>query len=286
MLDRALVLGAGGHAAIAWEIGVIVGLSDVGVDVRTADLFVGTSAGSVVAAQLNAGLSLEELFLRQTDATLQASEPTPPVDFQRWRAELLRAKQAGGSAPEFLRQVGMLRSTVPATAEFDRRRIIASRLPVHTWPQKKLLIAAVDVQSGARKVFDTGSNVELIDAVTASCAVAGIWPAVSIQGRPYIDGGFYSIDNADLAANVRGVLILTFPTRVPPLCVITLEQALETLLRGGSTVEVVHPDEASEAAFASVGGNFLDPTIRRSAALAGREQGRALAGRLVSFWSS
>lgn len=284
MLDRALVLGAGGHAAIAWEIGVIVGLSDVGVDLRNADLFVGTSAGSVVAAQLNAGLPLEELFRRQTDPALQTSEPTPPVDFRRWRADLLRAKQAGGSAPEFLRQVGTIRSTTPATAEFDRRRIIVSRLPVHTWPQKKLLIAAVDVQSGTREVFDAGSNVELTDAVMASGAVAGIWPAVSIHGRRYVDGGFYSIDNADLAANARRVLILTFPVRVPPLCVVTLDQTLETLRRGGCAVEVVHPDEASEAAFASVGGNFLDPAVRRSAALAGREQGRALAGRLASFW--
>jgi NTE family protein len=47
---RALVLGAGGNAAIAWEVGVLAGLLDVGIDVRTADVVIGTSAGSVVGA--------------------------------------------------------------------------------------------------------------------------------------------------------------------------------------------------------------------------------------------
>ena len=77
---RALVLGAGGNAAIAWELGIIAGLSDTGVEVCGADVFIGTSAGAVVAAQIIGGVALEELFARQVDSTKQALEPMPPVD--------------------------------------------------------------------------------------------------------------------------------------------------------------------------------------------------------------
>jgi NTE family protein len=81
LLRRAVVLGAGGTAAIAWEIGVLAGLAEAGIDVQTADLFVGTSAGSVVAAQITSGRSLEELFQYQVDPLLQVQELAPPLDF-------------------------------------------------------------------------------------------------------------------------------------------------------------------------------------------------------------
>jgi NTE family protein len=73
------------------------------------------------------------------------------------------------------------------------------------------------------------------------------------------------------------VLILTLPARVPQLSVASLGTAVDMLRRGGARVEVVHPDEASQAAFASVGGNLLDPSVREAAARAGREQGRRAA---------
>jgi NTE family protein len=285
MTRRALVLGAGGHAAIAWEIGVITGMADAGIDVRDADLFVGTSAGSVVAAQITSGFALEELFQRQVDPSLQINEPAPPVDFTRWRANLMRAKEGAGSATEFLRRVGSLTPVAPMESQFERRNMIASRLPVRTWPEQRLLIVAVDADSGERCVFERTNDIQFIDAVAASGAVAGIWPAVPVEGRRYIDGGFYSIDNADLAVGSDRVLILTLPARVPPLCVASLDAALETLQGHGAWVEVVHPDEASQAAFASVGGNVLDPAVREQAARAGREQGRTVAPlRVAALW--
>jgi NTE family protein len=61
----ALVLGAGGHAAIAWETGVLAGLADAGVHVCDADVIVGTSAGSLVGAQITSDLTLEALFQRR-----------------------------------------------------------------------------------------------------------------------------------------------------------------------------------------------------------------------------
>ena len=67
MTSTALVLGAGGVTGIAWELGILKGLADEGVDLSTADLVIGTSAGSVVGAQVTGGRSLEELYATQLE---------------------------------------------------------------------------------------------------------------------------------------------------------------------------------------------------------------------------
>jgi NTE family protein len=264
---------------------LIVGAADAGIDVRDADLFVGTSAGAVVAAQVTSGLPPEALFQQQVDPDRQVDELTPPVDFNQMRADLAAAKDGSGGPIEVLRRIGTLALAASTVSEFERRQVIASRLPVPTWPEQRLLVVAVDTERAGRHVFDRTSGPDLVDAVAASCAVPGVWPPVTISGRRYIDGGVYSTDNADLATGSDLVLMLTLPPRVPPIAVVTADATLETLRRSGARVEVVHPDEATEAAFASVGGNLLDPSVRAQAARAGREQGRSLAGtHIVALW--
>ena len=282
MGQRALVLGAGGYAAIAWELGVVTGVADAGVDVRDADLIVGTSAGARVGALMAGGLTLEVLFQRQVDPHLQMKESAPSLDFTRWRADFMRAREGPGDAIAVLKRFGALALRTPLDLQEARRNMIAAALPSHTWPERRLLIVAVDVETGERRAFDRTSGVDLVDAVAASGAVPGIWPAVTLGGRRYMDGGMYSIDNADLAVGCDRVLILTLPARVPPLCVESLNAAADKLRRGGAQVDVVHPDERSQAAFASVGGNLLDPSVREPAARAGREQGRQVVAGLIT----
>ncbi|WP_406505942.1 hypothetical protein [Streptomyces sp. NBC_01602] len=66
MADIALVLGAGGVTGSAWETGILYGLAEAGVDLSTAGLIIGSSAGAVVGAQLASGLlGLPELYARQ-----------------------------------------------------------------------------------------------------------------------------------------------------------------------------------------------------------------------------
>lgn len=193
----------------------------------------------------------------------------------------MRAKEGPGDAIAVLKRFGALALQTPLDLQEARRNMIAGALPSHTWPERRLLIVAVDVETGARRAFDRTSGVDLVDAVAASGAVPGIWPAVTLSGRRYMDGGMYSIDNADLAVGCDRVLILTLPARVPPLCVESLNAAVDKLRRGGAHVDVIHPDEASQAAFASVGGNLLDPSVREPAARAGREQGRRTPAELI-----
>jgi NTE family protein len=139
-------------------------MADAGVDVRNADVIVGTSAGALVGVQVASDLTLEELFERQVDPQLQTKEIPPPVDFTRWRADFLRATE-GTSDAEVLERFGALARQTPTETQAARRDMIAARLPVHAWPERGLLIVAVDVDSGERRAFDRSSGVDLVDAV-------------------------------------------------------------------------------------------------------------------------
>ena len=67
MGERALVLGGGGVIGIAWECGLVEGLRDGGIDVRRADVVVGTSAGSVVGTWVASGRDPGDLARRQLE---------------------------------------------------------------------------------------------------------------------------------------------------------------------------------------------------------------------------
>ncbi|HEX3111207.1 MAG TPA: patatin-like phospholipase family protein, partial [Thermoanaerobaculia bacterium] len=217
------------------------------------------------------------LFREQADPKPDTSESGAGIDFNQWRAAFARAREGASEPRDMLRRFGVLGLTARTEAESERRKIVASRLPTDAWPEQRLLIAAVEAETGERHAFERGEGVGLIDAVAASCAVPGLRPLATIGGSHYMDGGVYSIDNADLAAGCDRVVVVTLRARVPPLCVVPLGAAVDALRRGGSEVVVIQPDEASEAAFATVGGNVLDPAVRRAAALAGLEQGRSQA---------
>jgi NTE family protein len=273
-MRHALVLGGGGVAGIAWITGLLVGLADSGQDVISADLIVGTSAGATVGAQLGSGLGLEELYTRQIDPALQAAEIMVDTDLESFRSQIEAAVHDADSVPEMRRAIGRWALAASTVSEPERRAVIESRLPSHAWPARSLKIVAVDAESGEPRVFEEDSGVNVVDAVTASCAVPGVWPPATIDGRRYVDGGVRSIANADYAAGASRVLVILplgseelFPTERP------VAETVEQLRTGGSQVAIVEPDEASLAA---IGSSPLDPSTRRPAAEAGRAQGRAL----------
>jgi NTE family protein len=270
--DRALVLGGGGVAGIAWMTGLLAGLADAGQDVTEADLLVGTSAGSVVAAQVGSGLSLDALFARQTEPALQAREIPVELDMQKFAAEFGALLTGVTSAQDAQRRMGAYALAAKTVPEAERLAAVGSRLPSPEWPSRRLLLVAVDAETGETRVFDRQSGVDLVDAVAASCAVPGIWPPVTIGGRRYVDGGVRSSDNADLAAGHARIVVISplgldppFPSPMP------LQTVVEQLRSEGSAVTVITPDEASVAA---IGTNPLDPATRIPAAQAGRAQGR------------
>jgi NTE family protein len=158
---------------------------------------------------------------------------------------------------------------------------------METWPEQNVLIVTVNADTGVRCAFDRNSGIDLVDAVIASTASFG-WPPTLFQGQHYIDGGFYSSDNADLATGFDRVMILALqpgPLGVPSMSLVKLDAAVNTLRRRGAQVEVINPDEGTLAALASAGG-VMNPAISAPAARAGRLQGgRIVSERVSSFWN-
>jgi NTE family protein len=280
-----LVLAAGGVVGEAWMTGVLRGLTEsTGIDFRGCDYFVGTSAGSIVAASLAAG-----------------REPRGPTG----RAPHQEAADGGGSrsplAGAVARGMGTLAAPLarPALAASApggalARRAIFSRVPegrrpltqlrneVERWGARfdgRLRICALDVASGRRVVFgEPGApTAEVGQAVEASCAVPGVFRPVVIGGRTYVDGGAWSITNLDAAPADRDTHVLCLTVtggRVDASAAGLLRAAtrpavaVETaaLRRRGAHVKVIAPDTG-------LGSNLLDPRGADAALHAGHAQG-------------
>lgn len=275
MERRALVLGSGGNAAYAWEVSLLAGMAEAGVDLCGVDLFIGTSAGARVAVELANGVSLSDLLETQL-APKPQTESTPRIDLQQWREAVVSAREGIADQREILRRMGRLALSTAPQPQAARRESLAALLSSNTWPSRKLRLVAVEAETGVRTAFDATSGIELLDAVLASSAVAGIYAPVPFRGRHYFDGGFYSTENADLAVGCERVLILALRAGRSPLGVVSLREQMEILRRGGAAVRVIHPDESAEAAVSAVNGNVLDPSVAAPAARAGRAQGRRL----------
>src|SRR5438552_5714984 len=274
MGGQALVLGGGGIAGIAWTTGLLVGLASHGQDLTGADLVVGTSAGAAVAAQVTSGVGLDELFARQADPARQAPEIPADIDFEKFAADFGSAFTGATTPADVRRAVGQLAVKAETVSEAERRAVIAARLPVHDWPEQRVVIVAVDAETGEPRRFDRASGVSLVDAVAASCAVPGVWPPVTIDGRRYVDGGVRSAENADYAAGASRITVVAPLGAESPLpAEKPLLEVLAELRAAGAEVALITPDEASVAA---VGENPLDPSTRTPAAEAGRAQGAAL----------
>lgn len=295
--ERALVLGGGGSTGNAWLIGVIAGLYDARLDVTTADLTIGTSAGSTAAAQI-AGATPTELLAAILAATPQ--QRTGPVGSDRGRAPVRSAADhmdrtskiiaAAEDPADMRRRIGAAALDLDAASDGSMQRqqqtrwraTVAARLPSQHWPQRTILITAVDAHTGEPVVFDRHSGVDLADAVAASCS-SGF--AYRIGDDRYIDGGYRSnAENADLAAGYARVLVLSpfgGRTRTPVEWGMHLATQIEGLRAGGSRVQTVFPDSNSEHMF---GANAMDLALRPPAARAGYNQGRALAEQLTEFW--
>jgi NTE family protein len=278
MTRRALVLGAGGEAGIAWEVGLLAGLAGRGVDLTAADLVVGTSAGAGVAARINSGVTLAELYetqLAPADGEIVTSFGPRVIAKYIWAVAPARRNPV--RARIRLGRMAVRSRTEPAA---ERRAVIAARLGTHDWPTGNLLITAVDVDTGELATFDSGSGVDLVDAVGASCAVPGVWPPVTVNGRRLMDGGMRSPANADLAAGYdRVVVVAPIPRGLKPIPSV-MDQVTE-LARSCQAVALLVPDAASVAAF---GRNLLDPRTRAPSARAGYAQAAAARADVAAVW--
>ncbi|MEU6643352.1 patatin-like phospholipase family protein [Saccharomonospora sp. NPDC046836] len=279
-MRRALVLAGGGVAGIAWELGVLRGIADVAPGSASAlldaDVIVGTSAGSAVAAQITSDVPLSALYAAQLQPEHHEIDIELSWDALMDRFAMVAARAS--SVRDLRRRIAGLERFTDVD-EAARHRAILARLPVPQWPDRPIRLAAVDAGSGDLVAFDAESGVNLVDAVAASCAVPCVWPQVVIDGRAYVDGGIPSNANVHLAADCSRVVVIapTAPDAPTPFdrWVKELDRLTpERLLR-------IHADPISVTSF---GTNPLSPATRAPAARAGRQIGRQHAEHLAAFW--
>jgi NTE family protein len=132
-------------------------------------------------------------------------------------------------------------------------------------------------------VLDRHSGVPLVEAVASSCAVPGVFPAVTTGGTRYIDGGVRSPVNADLAADGAASVVVLAPIVRGLGPQIAAAEQVDALRRAGSRVVLVAPDAAAVAA---IGRNVLDPGRRAGSARAGRAQAAVVTGDIAAVWNS
>jgi NTE family protein len=295
-----LVLGGGGILGEAWMLSVLVGLVETeSLVAQDCDAYIGTSAGSIVATMLSAGVDLKsrlgQLPEQPAVPTSIGAAPSSPLT----RALRVSASFAG-VATEPLASIA-LRSTAPGGRLL--RRAALSRVPDGrlslaelgreidrsgaSW-DGRLRISAVELESGRRVIFDGSGNpeVSVSEAVQASCAIPGVFRPVVVNGRRYVDGGAWSPTNMDTADVSGGTRVLCLnptgslkPSRGTPFAalgpisrsVAAIEAA--ALRRRGAEVLVISPDAESIAA---IGPNLMDAAPRPHVVAAGLAQGHRL----------
>jgi NTE family protein len=298
-----LVLAGGGIVGEAWMHGVLAGIEDASdADFRRVEAYVGTSAGSIVAARLAAGRRSPRPDATDADASARSVDGRAEEDVTPGglRGVVRGAARAGWAVSEPLTStaaraatpVGALaRAAVLSRAASHGRPLDHLHARVARWGARfdgRLRLCTVDRRSGRRTVFGApGSPAATVaDAVCASCAIPWVFSPVRIGDREYVDGGAWSVTNLDAANAGRDTHVLCLdPTaslggsdrRMAALrgaFRVASELELQALRRRGAQVVHVAPDDQATTA---IGTNLMAESHTAGALRAGYAQGRRLA---------
>lgn len=279
----ALALSGGGHYGIAFHIGYLKGLFDKGLDLRTVDYIIGTSAGSQVSTTISSMIDWDTIW--QEQIIEKVNETTPISDKEM--GELFQAfdqlAKESKSTKAWVDGMGEISKNTQPNVSLDARRdMIRHRLgsvPLE-W-NDKLNIVATELETSERKVFNAQSGVALIDALAASSALQGIWQPIPISGYHYYDGGSYSMENPDVVDDVDKVIVIT--TNLPIETPYALDQLVKQMENKGKEIHIVKPIKEVESILQKYHYNSLNPEIREEIAQAAIKQGAADYEQLKSF---
>jgi NTE family protein len=211
-----LVLGGGGVIGLAYHAAALAAIEhDLGWDPRTADIVVGTSAGSVVGAMLRRGIPANDLSAIAVGAEPFASSPAvaralsqrpefPPITV--WsligRPPRLPRPALVGTwlrRPWRLDPVSVLASVIPdGTLDLTEYATALDEVLGSRWPDDDLWVCTVRQGDLRRVVIGRDATAPLAMAVAASCAIPGYFRPVQLDQEAYIDGGVRSPTNADV----------------------------------------------------------------------------------------
>ena len=269
-LSRALVLGGGGPLGVGWQAGLLSALAGASVHVGDADFVVGTSAGSIVGAQVTTGQPLSDLLAPISRRAPWLGESGQPVDL----GDLIATSDATNAASED-----------DWIASFDF-------LGARKWPAT-FHCTSFSITSGSFAVWDQASGLDLQRAVASSCSVPGLVSPVTINMESWIDGGARDALNADLAIGHDVVVAVSCLALEPPEGATPeilagllpgITQRIADVRASGSVVEVIEPSE--EFSELSGWGHFLMDVTRTATAFdAGLRQGAAEVERIRALWT-
>jgi NTE family protein len=258
MERTALVLGAGGITGVAWQLGILVGLHDRGLDLGRADLILGTSAGAMTGALIAA--FGDPRTAAAIEAPLGPGDPPMKADWVNGQVAFTLLQDESLAPEDMRRRIGEIALVADVGPPEPWLEAFGRRLPIAGWPDR-LVITAVDVRTGEPVAWDRDSGVPLVPAVAASCAVPCLFPAIPVNGSHYMDGGLRSRTNADLAADYDNVYV------VAPRMPLLQRDALDPRFT------LIEPDDA---AMEAIGGNVFDADRWVPTLAAGEVQGREL----------
>jgi NTE family protein len=292
-MSRALVLGGGGPVGIGWESGLSVGLAAEGVVWADADLIVGTSAGSVVGAQLALGMDLAGAVATVGAPLPVAGDGAAVAARMESLMTALGAAATGGIDPLAARiTLGRIAVAADTVAEEDFVAVF-SQVAGMAWPAG-YRCTAIDVETGELRVWDGAAGVPIERAVASSCAVPAVFPPITIHGRRYMDGGMRTALNTDIAIGHDAVIAVScFPLSLPeglsdPMVdamMAAIEAEFAEVRQAGGALEVIVPGDE----FLDISGwglNLMDPSRAEAAYHAGVRQAAVEAERLRAAWSA
>jgi NTE family protein len=270
-------LGSGESIGFSWQWGVLTSLYDAGIDLLDVKLMVGTSVGSTAAVELTMGDPHRMLDHILADEPRERNSP-PATD-----AFVQMLGQAIGRHSEtraILAEIGALALQAGGAPTDKMQEIVVGSLRVPEWPKQQLLIPAVDARTGELMVFTRESDVSLVDAMCASCALPGVWTPFALGGRHYIDGSTRSSTNADLAAGCDRVLVVAPVNGIRGIPGASFDESLEPVRQHGEGF-LIKPDSTSKQA---MGRDVFDMSRRVPAVRAGLVQGELVATAVKDFW--
>jgi len=219
------------------------GFARQGINLGTADLIIGTSAGAVVGAQL----ALKQGF----GAPPKIDRPPPACFGSMVDLATAMARAAQSPEPELIRtEIGrMALSAQTISEEASVSRSMFAPFVGQAWPNQ-FRAATVNARTGQLKIWDASSGAPLERAIAASTAAPCIWPPITINGERYIDGGVRSMLNADLAIGSHIVIAvscfpLTSRDKAGPAFFKVINAAplaeLDAVRGSGATLAVIEP---------------------------------------------
>jgi NTE family protein len=322
--SRALVLAGGGAAGNAWQIGLIAGLADAGVDLTAAELIVGTSAGSTVAAQITSGMTPADLYsavLAEPERARRTPQPertgrAPQASQRSGRSphrlpdpdgqEHETSRQGGGPAPsisgsDYLAWSDAIIASASDAADM-RRRMGAAALArdasdgADTARWRDVVAARLPRHEWpAQRILITAVDAHTgepvvfdrdsgVDLIDAVAASTSSMVPYRIGGRRYLNGGYRRSENADLAAGCGVVAVLS------PFGGRSRMPDGWGMDLASQVAELRAGGSRVETVFPDAGAgdvfdaNALDPSTRRPAAQGGFTQGRTLAPEFAALW--